>query len=123
VLRIEYFDTMALIWPVVVLAYVLDARLHDEGTPLPRGILFLRVCGLVASVGAMAVTLLVVAGVEPPTRDYGLFVAGAMLFVAGQLPWALVPSGKPNFAIQTLVIILVLAGGAVLITGAWGVLF
>jgi hypothetical protein len=85
--RIEYFEVLAQVGPVVLVAYVIEQRFPQQ-TPF-SGALFIRAIGLLATLLAEAGSLAATAGVLRPYEWLGQAVAGLMLLGAAILSIAL----------------------------------
>jgi hypothetical protein len=81
--RIEYFEVLAQIGPVILLPYVLEQVAKRGETPRFSGG---HVFGLFATLLGEALTLAVVAGVLEPTSSSGKGTAGLMLLGASWFP-------------------------------------
>jgi hypothetical protein len=86
--RIQYFETVAQIGPVLLLAYVLEERIHSEGEG-GRFPLATRAAGLVCTLYAESWTLGVVAGIWGPTPRAGMQIGGLFLLSVAYLVFAL----------------------------------
>jgi hypothetical protein len=104
--RIEFFEILAQIGPVLLLAYVLEARgaHRDQATELETTA---RTYGLLIAAAGEVLALVVVSGVVDPTRALGAFAAGSMLFSFAYIPLAVgdvVEKKWPPQAILSLVL-------------------
>jgi hypothetical protein len=124
VVRIELFETMASFGPVILLGYIIEAQGHEgaarSGEPWSVseildfwGRLFSILLALVAEV----VTLLVVAGAEPPTVMNAWQAGNTFLFSLAYLPWAI---GKERSRPAAAASSAVFAGACILLAAIGG---
>lgn len=92
--RIEYFEALTQIGPVLLLAYVLEARFHTRG--VSRAVQAARGFGLLTTLMAEAIALGVVAGEIPNKRETGLLLGAVLTLGAAYLPMALAGGKRPE---------------------------
>ena len=92
--RIQFFEIMAQIGPVLVLAYVLESRL-DLASPRPPGGRSLQLGGLTLVILGEISALAVTAGVFEPTAWRGLLTGSTFVFGLAYLIVALAEAGSP----------------------------
>lgn len=82
----EYFEALAQIGPVLLLAFVLEERLGRGHTGFG---MFLQVWGLLTTFAAEVIALAVVAGVLDASARFGLMTGGLFLISVAYLLYAL----------------------------------
>jgi hypothetical protein len=117
--RIEYFEIMSQIGPIILVAYVLERRLYDKRVNVPR---LQILVGLLFSVVAEFTALAVTAGVWPSDREVGLGVAALFLVGVSSIPAMLASDTQPRWRDPAVVVSWAFIAGAayLVVTGFVG---